>query len=116
MTKTFTLARTASLALIASGLLSLAPAAHAADGEQAPQAEINIAGTDFSSPKAVDHLVARLHRVAIDICEPETLQTLTMSDDQRACIQAAVKSGLAQIESKRQQATRETTARLATAH
>jgi len=115
MTKIFNLARTASLALIATGFLSIAPAAHAADGDQAPQAELNIAGTDFTSATAVDHLINRLHRVAIDICVPESQQTLAMSNDQRACVAAAVKTGLAQIDSKRQQAMRDSAARLATA-
>lgn len=116
MTKTFTFVRTASLALIATGLLSLAPAAQAADGDQAPQAELNIAGTDFSSAKAVDHLIARLHRVALDICLADGQQTTAMSEDQRTCVATAVKTGLAQIESKRQQAMRDTSGRLAAAN
>ena len=115
MTKTFTLARTASLALIATGFFALAPLAHAADEDQLPQGELNIAGTDFASPKAVDHLIARLHRVAMDICTPNSDQNTVLSNDQRTCIQTAVKSGMAQIEVKRQQAMRETAARVATA-
>jgi hypothetical protein len=38
-----------------------------------------------------------------------------MSDDERACVNAAVKSGLAQIDSKRQEAMRESAVHVATA-
>jgi UrcA family protein len=115
MTKTFTFARTATLALVASAVITLAPAAHAADGDQAPQAEMNVAGTDFTSAKAVDHLITRLHRVALDICVQQGDPHALMSDDERACVNAAIKSGLAQIDSKRQEAMRETAVHVATA-
>jgi len=116
MTKTFTLIRTASLAVIATGFVALAPLAHAAEGDQVPQAEMNIAGTDFTSAKAVDHLVSRLHRVAIDLCVPDGQQIGAMTGDQRACVAAAVKTGMAQIDSKRQQALRDSAERLAVAN
>ena len=115
MTKTFTLVRAATLALVATGFVSLAPLAHAADDAPVPQAEINIAGTDFTSAKAVDHLIIRLHHVALDICVPDSDQKSTLGDDQRTCVQTVLKSGLAQIETRRQQAMRDSTARLATA-
>ena len=115
MTKTFNFVRTASLTVIATGFVALAPLAHAAEGDQIPQAEINIAGTDFTSAKAVDHLVSRLHRVAIDLCVPDRQLIVAMTGDQRACVAAAVKTGLAQIDSKRQQARRDSAERLAAA-
>jgi UrcA family protein len=113
MTQTFTLVRSASLAMIATACVMLAPAARAAD-EQVPQGELNIAGTDFTSARAVDHLIARLHRVATDICVTEARAPFT-TDDQRTCIKTAINSGMVQIEARRQQAMRDTATRLAAA-
>ncbi|KUR73376.1 UrcA family protein [Novosphingobium sp. FSW06-99] len=115
MTKTFSIVRTAAATLIASSLFVLAPVAQAAEADQAPQAELNIAATDFTSQKAVDHLIARLHRVALDICAPNLDPKVGLNDDERACLNKALKSGLAQIDSKREEAMRETSVHVATA-
>jgi UrcA family protein len=113
---TFTLARTAAVAMIASAVVAIAPAAHAASDDKLPQAEINIAGTDFTSPKAVAHLITRLHRVARDICVPDGQTVTPMSSDEATCIDTAIKSGLVQIDTKRQQAMREAKVNVAAAH
>jgi UrcA family protein len=107
MTQTFSIVRIAALALIASGFVTMVPAAHAAQADQVPQGELNVAGTDFTSAKAVDHLIARLHRVARDICLPDNDAKTLLSDDERKCVNTALASGLAQIETKRQLALRE---------
>jgi len=112
MTRIATIARTASFALIGAAFIALTPAAHA--DEQLPQAEMTIAGTDFTSPAAVNRLIARLHRVANAICETEVRAPFT-TDDQRTCIATAMKSGMAQIEAHRQLALREAATRLAAA-
>jgi UrcA family protein len=113
---TFTLARTATVAMIASAFVTLAPVAHAQAVDTLPQAEINIANTDFSSPKAVSHLITRLHRVAIDICMPDSQRVTPMNSDEAKCVDTAIKSGMAQIETKRQQAMRDAKVNVAAAH
>lgn len=115
MTKTFSIVRTATATLIASSLFVMAPVAQAAEADQVPQAELNIATTDFTSQKAVDHLISRLHRVALEICAPDLDPKVGLSDDERTCVNKALKSGLAQIDSKREEARRETSVHVATA-
>lgn len=114
MTKTFTIVRTATLGLIAAGFVAGAVPAMAAT-DPVPQAELNVAGTDFTSAKAVDRLITRLHRIATEICAPDSDARTPMNDDQRTCYDTAVKTAMAQINSKREQAMRETGVHVAAA-
>ena len=113
---TFTLARTIAATLIASAFVTLAPVAQAETPDQLPRAEINIKTTDFSSTKAVARLVSQLHRVALEICMPDSLRMAPITSDEIACVDTAFKSGMAQIDSREQQALRDSKINVATAH
>jgi UrcA family protein len=115
MTTTSTILRTSALAMIASGFLALSVPALAADADHVPQGAINATGTDYTSTRSVDHLVKRLHRVALDICAPDRAGPATMTDGERGCYETAIRSGMTQIDSKRQQAMRATSVHVATA-
>lgn len=114
MTKTFQIVRTTTLALIACGCIAGATPAFAAE-DQAPQAQLNTAGVDFTSAKAVNRLINRLHRIATDMCAPNHDAKTLMSDDERKCFDVAVQSGMTQIDSKRQEAMRGTPVHVAVA-
>ena len=117
MTHFTTIARTGTLIAIASSLLALTAPAFAApiDEDALPQATLNVAGTDFTSAKAVDHLKARVRRTALEICVPDGDTRMPMATDQRQCYNTAIRNGLAQIESKQQLAMRKTTVNVASA-
>ena len=115
MTKTFSIVRAATLAMIASGFVALAPVAHAAD-DPLPSASIDITRIDFTSPKAVDHVTRLVRNRALEICLGDARYEAGMNRQERDCFDTALKSGLAQIESKRQQALRETSVHMADAN
>jgi|GEM_PF-1202381 len=115
MTKTSTILRTSVLAMIATGFFAIATPGYAADDDQVPHGEINVAGIDFASAKAVNHLITRLHRVALDICAPDASNRSAMTYDERKCVDAAVKTGMLQIDNKRQEALRASSVHVATA-
>jgi UrcA family protein len=117
MTTTFRIVRATTVA--AFGLLVFAPAAQASDNSMERtverSVEIDVSKVDFTSPRAVDRLITRVHRVAIDICMGDTRYELVTDAEQRACFDKAVKGGLAQIAGKRQQAMRASAVHVATA-
>jgi UrcA family protein len=109
-------ARTGALIALASGLLAItAPAFAAQNDDVLPQGTLNVAGTDFTSAKAVDHLKARVRRIAFEICVPNGNSSFAMAPDERKCYDTALNSGLTQIASKQQQALRATTVNMASA-
>jgi UrcA family protein len=108
-------ARTTVLLAVASGLLAMTAPAFAQSDDAVPQGKLNVAGTDFTSAKAVDHLKARVRRLAFEICVPNGNSAITMAADERKCYETAVNNGLAEIASKQQQALRATTVDVASA-
>jgi UrcA family protein len=115
MTNTTKFARTSVLIALASSLLAIAAPAFAASDDAVPQGTLNVAGTDFTSAKAVDHLKVRVRRIAYEICVPNGNGAAIMAPDERKCVETAVNNGLAQIASKQQQALRGTTVNMASA-
>jgi UrcA family protein len=116
MTNTTKFARTSALIALASSLLAItAPAFAASNDDPLPQGTVNIAGTDFTSVKAVDHLKARVRRVAFEICVPNASGAVIMAPDERKCYETALTNGLTQIASKQQEALRATTVNMASA-
>ncbi len=110
------IARTSVLIALASSLLAITAPAFAAQNDDAlPQGTLNVAGTDFTSAKAVDHLKARVRHVAFAICVPNGNSAFAMAPDERKCYDTALNSGLTQIASKQQQALRATTVNMASA-
>lgn len=107
--------RTGALLALASGLLAFAAPAFAQNDDVVPQSKLNVASTDFTSAKAVDHLKARVRRVAFQICVPDGQSLAPIPADQRKCINTAMHNGMAQIDSKQQQAMRATTVNMASA-
>lgn len=107
-----TVVRTGILAGLALGCIALSAPAFAAESD-VPQAAISVRGVDFNSPRAVAHLKGQLSRVAMDICAPNLDGRLLMSTDERTCYETARKDGLAQIDSREQQAMRDHAVRLA---
>lgn len=109
-------ARTGALIALASGLLAItAPAFAAQNDDVLPQGTLNVAGTDFTSAKAVAHLKTRVRHIAFAICVPSGNNMVAMAPDERKCYDTALNSGLAQIASKQQQALRGTTVDMASA-
>jgi UrcA family protein len=109
-------ARTSVLIALASSLLAITAPAFAAQNDDAvPQGTLNVAGTDFTSAKAVDHLKARVRRMAYEICVPNSNGAAIMAPDERKCVETAVNNGFAEIASKQQQALRATTVNMASA-
>ncbi len=115
MTNTTKFARTSVLIALASSLLAITAPAFAASDDAVPQGTLNVAGTDFTSAKAVDHLKARVRRIAFEICVPNGNSSFAMAPDERKCYDTALNSGLTQIASKQQQALRATTVNMASA-
>lgn len=115
MTKTLPIAPTATLALIAAGFMAATPVAQAAEQENLPSAEIRVVNSDFTSAEAVAHLIKRVQRVALNLCLADGHYEVRMNSDERACYDAAVKTSLAQIETKRQQAMRDGAVHMAAA-
>jgi len=68
------------------------------DDEAAPQAQINVANTDFSSAAAVKKLQSAVRTSARHMCFEDTNRL--PSQDESACYNAAIQSGLAQIEER----------------
>ncbi len=115
MTPSITIARPA-LFTVAAGLFALtAPAVAAPVDDALPQGTLNIAGTDFTSAKAVDHLKARVRRMAYQICVPDGSSRLPIPTDQSKCVDTAISNGLAQIAGKQEQALRAITVTVAAA-
>lgn len=106
MTMISKLIRTSALTLVASGFALLAVPAHATEADQAPQGELKVTGIDFSSAKEVDRVIARLHRVALDICVPGGSFQDMMKSNARDCYDKAIKTGMVQIRSRQQEAMR----------
>lgn len=116
MTHFTMIARTTTLLAVASGLLAVTAPAFAAPTEDAlPQGKLNVAGTDFTSVKAVNHLKARVRRIAFEICVPDGNRSVVLATDQQKCYDTAIQNGLAQIASKQEQAQRATTVNMASA-
>ena len=103
------IARTAAIA----ASLALTAPAFAAETDSPPQATVALHGADLTSPRAVAQLKHRLHRVAMDICTPHASGSIFLSRDERECYDTAMHSGLAQIDSRQQQAIRDRAVRLA---
>ncbi len=103
------------LCTIASGFLAMTPPAFAADDDNIPQARLNVAGTDFTSAKAIAELKSRIRRTALDICTTRSDGKTLMSPDQRKCYDTAMHTGLAQIEGRQLAALRQTTTNIAAA-
>jgi UrcA family protein len=115
MTITATIARTSILLAAASSLFALTvPAVAAPLDDPLPQASVNVAHTDFTSPKSVRQLKARVRRTAKEICVTND-SPMPMLADERACFDTAMHGALAQIDSKQQQAMRKTTVNVASA-
>ncbi len=108
-----TLARTSILAGLVTGGLALSAPAFAADDDAPPHAAMSVKGVDFTSPHAIEHLKHQLKRVAQGICMPNTSGHVLYSPDELACYAAAVKNGMAQIDSREQEAVRDHTIRFA---
>ena len=68
------------------------------DEEAVPQAQINIAQTDFSSAVAVKKLRSAVRTSARRMCFEDTNRL--PNQDESACYNAAIESGLAQIEER----------------
>ena len=68
------------------------------DDETAPQAQINVANTDFSSVVAVRKLESAVRTSARRMCFEDTNRL--PNQDENACYSAAIQSGLAQIEAR----------------
>ncbi len=64
---------------------------------------------------SVDRLVKRLHRLAYTICAPDHFGNGVTNDSERDCYKAAVRTGMAQIEAKREMALRASGVHVATA-
>jgi UrcA family protein len=109
------IARTSALIALASSLLAITAPAFAANDDALPQGTLNVAGTDFTSAKAVDHLKARVRRMAYEICVPNGTGAAIMAPDERKCVETALNSGLTQIASKQEQALRGATVNMASA-
>ncbi len=107
-------ARAGILITLASGFLALTSPAFAAADDDVPQATLNVAGTDFTSDKAIAHLTNRIRHTARQICSPDW-DGKSLSPDERKCYDTAMKTGLAQIESKRMAALRRTSPAMASA-
>ncbi len=115
MTTISTIVRTGALAVIASGFVAVSTPALAADPDALPQGEIKVSTTDFTSQASVDRLVKRLHRLAYTICAPDHFGNGVTNDSERDCYKAAVRTGMAQIEAKREMALRASGVHVATA-
>ena len=115
MTKTFSNVRIAAVALLVSGFVAVAPAAHAADEGTLPSFQLKISATDFSSPTSVDHLVRRVRHLALNVCTEDSPYQQGLNAEQRTCYDTAVKNGLAQIEARQQEAMRATSVHMASA-
>lgn len=96
--------------------VSMGPRAFAAAGDDLPpQARLNIAGTDFTSLKAVAHLKSRVNRTAIEVCASDWDRKRMMTSEESRCYDKALNNGMAQIEFRRQDALRKTTVNMAVA-
>jgi UrcA family protein len=115
MTTTFRTIRAGLLTATATGLLAVSPAAQAAGGDLERSVEIDVSKVDFTSAKAVDHLVHRVHRVAMDICMGDTHYEMSSDFEQRTCFDKAVSNSLAQIASRRERAIGATAVQVANA-
>jgi UrcA family protein len=107
------IARATAFAGLMTGCIVWSAAAFAADSDAPPQGRITVREVDFTSARAVAHLKQRLRHVAMDACMPNAGGRIVMTRDEQACYDTALKDGLAQIESRRQQALRERSVRLA---
>ncbi len=113
MIRLFHIARTTAVAGLVFGSIALSAPALAADGDALPHGALVISGTDFTSPDAVARLKRKLNRIAKDICGAQSSGGIIMSRSEQACYDTAVTDGLAQIDSRQQQAIRDRTVRLA---
>ncbi len=108
-------ARTGLFLTIAASFLAMTPPAFAADDDAVPQSVLNVAHTDFTSAKSVAQLKQHVRHVAYGICTADSDGRALMSTDQRKCYETAMRSGLAQIETKRVAALRQSSPALASA-
>ena len=115
MTRLTTIVRASVLLAVASGILAATPPAFAAGNEDVPQAKLNVAGVDFTSPKAVAHLKTEVRHTALEVCGYDWTDKGAMSIDTRKCYDAALQGGFAQIDSKQQQALRDNAVKMASA-
>lgn len=107
MTRFITIARTSTLIAVASSLLAMtAPAFAAPSDDSLPQGTLNVAGIDFTSPKAVAHLKARVRHLAFDICVPDGDARQPLTTDRRECLATAIRNGLAAVDTKQELAMR----------
>ena len=108
-----------ALAAFASAALTLTPPAFASTqpaltDDGVPQATLNVAGVDFTSAKAVAHVKNQVRRTARAICAPDSDGT-PLTTDQRKCIDTALHTGFAQVDSKNMAALRRTSTDVAAA-
>ena len=103
-----TSARLSLVAALAAGCFAMSTPATAADLDAAPQGALFIHGVDFSSPRAVARLKRQLQRVATQICVPDSGSRMLTprTSDEQVCYTTAMKDGLAQIDSRAEQAMR----------
>ena len=110
------LSHTATLLVISLVCITLTPAAFAAaDEDPVPQVRLSAAGTDFTSPASIAHLRSRLRHAAIAICTPNWDGRRMLATDERQCYDTALTNGMAQVESRHQEALRKTTVNMAAA-
>lgn len=102
MIATTNFAKTVALSLAAMAAIGAMPAAAQDTRSIVPQADLDVAHVDFTSPKAVKGLQLRLRRLARKICTPFSDGSGRMTADELHCYNTAMKGGLAQIESHRQ--------------
>ena len=116
MTRFIKLSHASALLLGAAGCIALTPSAFAASSDDpVPQTRLSVAGTDFTSQSSVAHLKIRLRHAAIAVCAPDWDGRQLLAVDERRCYDKAVDNGLAQVESKQQDAMRKATVNMADA-
>lgn len=112
MTTLNSIVRTVILATAFAGVL---PATASAQ-EVAPSVEINVAGTDFTSPAAVRSLRHRVIYAARSVCDHGEAAHGMLSYAERACITAAISKANAEIDSRQALAQTQRAAQVARAN
>lgn len=111
------IARATAFAGLISGCVAMSAPAFAAEDGVLPQGTLSLRGADFTSAPAVARLKRHLRHVAMDICTANAGNPRFMDPSEQACYDTALKDGLAQIDSRQQQAQqqigRDPTVRLA---